>query len=71
MKPSLVASLNRAYYIYWGMDAFFRAYLLKKKEFCLLLGKQMPFLIISNENIFFKIQGTRLGAIVVPNKGLE
>ena len=29
------------------------------------------FLTISNENIFFKIQGTRLGAIVAPNKGLE
>ena len=31
----------------------------------------MSFLIISNENIFLKTQGTRLGAIVAPNKGLE
>ena len=31
----------------------------------------MPFLTISNENIFLKTQGTRLGAIVAPNKGLE
>ena len=31
----------------------------------------MSFLPISNENIFFKTQGTRLGAIVAPNKGLE
>ena len=31
----------------------------------------MLFLTISNENIFFKTQGTRLGAIVAPNKGPE
>ena len=30
----------------------------------------MSFLTISNENKFFKIQGTRLGAIVAPNKDL-
>ena len=29
------------------------------------------FLTISNENIFFKTQGTRLGAIVARNKSLE
>ena len=33
--------------------------------------KQVSFLTISNENIFLKTQGTRLGAIVTPNKGLE
>ena len=48
-------------------DTFFR-----KRAFCLLvLPKQMPFLTISNENIFFKTQGNRLGAIVAPNKRLE
>ena len=31
----------------------------------------MPFLTISTENIFFRTQGTRLGAIVASNKGLE
>ena len=31
----------------------------------------MSFLTVSNGNIFFKSQGTRLGAIVAPNKGLE
>ena len=33
--------------------------------------KQVSFLTISNENIFLKTQGTRLGAIVTRNKGLE
>ena len=31
----------------------------------------MSFLSISNENTFFKSQGTRLGAIVAANEGLE
>ena len=31
----------------------------------------MPFLTISNESTFLKTQGSRLGAIVAPNKGLE
>ena len=31
----------------------------------------MIFFTISNENIFLKTQGTRLGVIVAPNKGLE
>ena len=31
----------------------------------------MLFLTISNENIFFKTQGTRLGAIVAPSEGPE
>ena len=44
----------------------------KKRAFWLLAPpKQMPFLTISNKNIFFKTQGTRLGAIVTPNKCLE
>ena len=31
----------------------------------------MPYLTISNQNIFFKTQDTRLGAIVATIKGLE
>ena len=31
----------------------------------------MLFLSISDENIVFKTQGTRLKAIAAPNKGLE
>ena len=48
------------------------AHFSEKGAFCLLvLPKQMPFLTISNENIFFKTQGIRLDAIVAPNKSLE
>ena len=55
-----------------GMGAFFGGHFSKKKALCLLAPpKQMPFLIISNGNIFFKTQGARLGAIVASNKGLE
>ena len=44
----------------------------EKMTFYLLAPpKQMSFLTIFNENIFLKIQGTRLSAIVAPNKGLE
>ena len=47
--------------------AFFGAHFLKKRVFCLLAPpKQILFSIISNKN-----QGTRLGAIVAPYKGLE
>ena len=31
----------------------------------------MPFLITSNENIFLKTQGAKLGVFVAPNIGLE
>ena len=42
--------------------------ILKKRAFFLLAPpKQMPFLTISNKNIFFKTKGTRLSAIVAPN----
>ena len=55
-----------------GMGAFFGANFSEKRAFCLVAPpKQMPFLTISNENIFFKTQGTRLGAIFAPNKRLE
>ena len=54
-----------------GMGGFWGAFF-EKRVFCLLaLPKQMPFSTISKENIFFKIQGTRLGVIVAPSKGLE
>ena len=62
----------RAYLDIGGMDAFFREHFLKKMRFWLLVPpKQMSFIIISNENILRKTQGTRLGEKVVPNKGLE
>ena len=48
------------------------AHFYKKGAFCLLaLPKQMSLLTISTENIFLKTQGTRLVAIVAPNKGLH
>ena len=55
-----------------GMGASFGAHFLEKRAFCLLtVPKQMPFLTISNKNVFFKTQGNRLGAIVAPTKRLE
>ena len=54
------------------MGVFFRESFAEKKTFCLLVpAKQMSFLTISNETIFLKTQGTKLGAIVAPNKGDE
>ena len=54
-----------------GMGAFFGGIFYEKMAFCLLApSKQLTFLTVSNENICFKTQGTRLGAIVAPNKGL-
>ena len=62
----------RAYSRQWGHEYVFGAHFSEKRAFCLLVPpEQMPFLTISNENIFFKTQGTRLGAIVAPNKYLE
>ena len=55
-----------------GMSAFLGAHFSEKRAFWLLAPpKQMPFLTISDKNIFFKTQGTRLGSIVAPNKCLE
>ena len=55
-----------------GMGAFFGARFSEKRAFCLLVPpKQMPFSTISIKNIFFKTNGTRLGAIVAPNKCLQ
>ena len=54
------------------MGAFFGGTFSEKRAFCLLApAKQLSFLMISNENIFRKTQGTRLGATVAPIKGLE
>ena len=63
----------RVYSVYWGYGCgFFQGTSSKERAFCLLAPlKQMPFLTISNDNFFFKLWGTRLGAIVAPNKGLE
>ena len=51
--------------IFWGTFSEKRAFYLFAPS------KQILFLTISNENIFEKTQGTRLGATVAPNKGLE
>ena len=55
-----------------GMGVFFWGTISEKSAFCLLAPtKQKSFLTISNENIFLRTKGTRLGAIVTPNKGSE
>ena len=47
------------------MGAFLGGTLSEKMAFCFLApSKQMSILTISNENIFLKTHGTRLGAIV-------
>ena len=54
------------------MGVFFGASILGKKGILLAsTPKQVPYLTISNKNIFFKTKGTRLGVIVAPNKCLE
>ena len=64
--------VTRAYSRHWRHGCVFQGIFSEKRVFCLLAPpKQMSFLLISNENIFFKTQSTRLGAIVAPNKGLE
>ena len=55
-----------------SMGAMFQGTFSEKRTFCLLApAKQKSFLTISNENIFSKTQGAKLGAKVAPNKGLE
>ena len=55
-----------------GMGVIFGGNVFKKGAFCLVAAhNQMSFLTISNVNIFFENQGTRLGVIITPNKGLE
>ena len=53
------------------MGAFFGTIFFRKDVLVACTPMQMSFLTISNENIFFKNQGTRLGVIIAPNKGLE
>ena len=54
------------------MGAIFLGIFSEKRPFCLNASpKQKPFLTISNENIFSKTQGARLGVDVARNKGLE
>ena len=64
---------NSAYSRHWRHGGNFLGYnFWKKKAFCLLAPtKQKIFLTISNENIFSKTQGTRLGVKVAPNKATE
>ena len=55
-----------------GMGAIFQGTLSEKRAFCLAAPtKQKFFLTISYENISSKIQSTKLGEKVTPNKGLE
>ena len=62
----------RAYSKHWRHGYVFGGtFVLKKGILFTWPPEQMSFLTISNENNFFKTQGTRLGAIVAPNKGLE
>ena len=63
---------NHMMYGSWDMEHDGQDFLSFWTMFCLLAPpKQMSFLTIYNKNIFFKNQGTRLGAIITPNKGVE
>ena len=53
-----------------GMGAFLGQFFSKNFLFA-CTPMQMSFLTISNKIFFFKNQGTRLGVIIAPNKGLE
>ena len=67
-----VKIVSRAYSRHWGHGYVFQEYVFEKRVFYWLAPpKQKPFLSVSNENIIFKTQGTRLGVRVAPNKGLE
>ena len=56
----------------WGIGAFFGANIFKKGAFSLLAPpNQMSILTISNENIFFENEGSRLCLIIAANKTLE
>ena len=64
---------SRAYSRHWGHGCIsLGVHFLKKRHIvCFHFLNRCHFLSFSNENIFLKIQGTRLGAIVARNKGLE
>ena len=51
------------------MGAFYKAHFCQKRNL-FITPKLLSFLTISYENIFFKTQDTRLGAIIAPNKDL-
>ena len=71
-SAKLIFTNIRTCFRHWGHVYLFWDTIFEKKAFCLLAPpKQMPFLTISNENTFLKTQGSRLGALVAPNKGLE
>ena len=56
----------------WGNDAFFQGTTSENRALYLLVPtKQITILTISNEIIFFKTQGIRLGVLVARNEGLE
>ena len=56
---------------YSGHGCVFLGHIFSKKGICMLTSpKQMLFATISNENIFSKTQGTKLGAIIAPSKVL-
>ena len=73
LNKKMPSGFEHTYSRHWGHECvFWGTFFEKERPFCLLaLPKQMSFLTISNENIFFKTQGTRLGATVAPHKGLE
>ena len=62
-----------AYFRQWEHRCIIWGILFGKKGILLAhtLLKQLPFLTISNKNIFFETQGNKLGVIVAPNKHLE
>ena len=64
------SGFEHTYSRHWGHECVFWGTFFEKGHF-VILPKQMSFLTISNENIFFKTQGTRLGATVAPHKGRE
>ena len=62
----------RAFSRHWRHGYDFLGHTFWKKAFCLLASpKQKSFLTISNENVFSRTQGAKLGEKIVPNKGLE
>ena len=63
--------MARAYSRHWWHECDFLGRFSENRAFCLLAPpKQKSFLTVSNENVF-NTQGTRLGAKVARNKGLE
>ena len=60
-------NIDRVYSRHWGHGCVFWGHIFLKKGHllsCHPLAKEMSVLKISNENIFSKIQGTKLGGII-------